>query len=392
MTSEERLNTTAMATDGRAVARSASGKVVFVEGALPGETVAVEWLSDHARYSTARAVRVLSPAPERTEPPCPRLAEGCGGCQWQHITPEAQRRFKASMIAETLRRIGGLPDAPLAPSISLDPWNWRTTIRVGVLGGRAALRQGRSHELVPLDGCLIAHPLLSPLLVGRRYGQARAVVLRCGARTGERLAAPSPADAELDLPGDVLRHHFHEEAAGRRWKVSAGSFFQSRPDGADVLSGLVADAAAELAGRTGKRRAVDAYAGVGLFAGVLAERGWAVVAVEGSGRSAGDARTNLAGMEVDVVRSDVTRWRPVPAEMVVADPSRAGLAAAGVAVLAATRAARIVLISCDVASLGRDAGLLVGAGYRLRSVQPVDMFPQTWHVEVVSVFDRVDCS
>ncbi|HET6963263.1 MAG TPA: TRAM domain-containing protein [Acidimicrobiales bacterium] len=386
----ERLHTTAMATDGRAVARTASGKVVFVDGALPGETVDVELLTDRAHYTEGRVVDVLSPSPERIRPPCPRLAEGCGGCQWQHVSADGQRRLKETMIAEALRRIGRVQDVDLAPTVHLGPWHWRTTIRAGIVDGRAALRRGQSHDLVPIRGCLIAHPLLVPLLDGRRYPGASSVVLRCGDRTGERLVATAPVGAAVDVPADVEHRYFHEEAAGRRWRVSAASFFQSRPDGADALASLVSAAAAE--GRTegsSRPRAVDAYSGVGLFAGALAEQGWSVVAVEGSRSSVSDARRNLRDLPVQVVRADLTRWRPVPADLVVADPSRAGLGTRAAAALTSTGAARIVLISCDVASLGRDAGLLSGAGYGLTSVTPVDMFPQTWHVEVVSVFDRV---
>ena len=390
MATTERLTATNMASDGRAIARSDSGKVVFVEGALPGETVTARLESDHSRYATARTVAIHTAADARVEPPCPRLREGCGGCQWQHVSDEGQRGLKAAMVEEALRRIGRLQDFVLSPTVELPPWSWRTTIRAAVLDGHASLRKTHSHDLVPIHGCLIAHPLLLPLLEGRRYTGASSVLLRCGSRTGDVLATASPETDRLDLPPDVSASHFHEEAAGRQWRISAKSFFQSRPDGADALARLVAAAAGELAARLGRHglRAVDAYCGVGLFAGVLAVDGWSVTAIEGSHRSVEDARVNLAGLDVEVVRSDVTRWGPAPADLVVADPSRAGLGRAGVAVLAGTGATRIVLISCDAASLGRDAGLLVQAGYRLTSVTPVDMFPQTWHVEVVSVFDQ----
>lgn len=388
MVVHEKVSTTTMASDGRAVARTGSGKVLFVDGALPGETVVAEIVTDRARYADGRAVEIVEAAPERTEPPCPRLAEGCGGCQWQHVTPAGQRSLKAAMIAESLRRIGRVADPTLDPTVDLAPWQWRTTIRAGVEDGRAALRRARSHQLVPIGGCLIAHPLLAPLLDGPRYRGATTVVLRVGARTGERLVrgVPAPATAGFDLPADVDHRHFHEEAAGARWRVSAASFFQSRPDAADALGELVAGAAADLA----PGRAVDAYSGVGLFAGVLARAGWTVTAVEGSRSSVADARVNLAGLPVDIVHSDVRTWDAVTADLVVADPSREGLGREGVAAVAGTGAARVVLISCDVASLGRDTLLLGGAGYRLRSVTPVDIFPQTWHVEVVSVFDRAE--
>jgi 23S rRNA (uracil1939-C5)-methyltransferase len=380
-----RLETTAMATDGRAVARLESGKVVFVEGALPGEVVLAAMSGERSSFAEARVASVLEPSPDRIAEPCPRARQGCGGCQWQHVAPAAQRRLKTTMITESLRRIGHLEDTPLRETVELPPWRWRTSIRAGVSDGRAGLRRGASHDLIDAEGCLVAHPLLLPLLSGRRYGGADSVLLRCGARTGEVLAAVTPSGATCDLPRRTNRRWFHEEAAGRRWRVSAGSFFQGRPDGADALAALVLGAAGPGDGRA----AVDAYSGVGLFAGVLAATGWRVTAVEAARRSVADARTNLSGDEAEVIRADVARWVPSPADLVVADPSRAGLGTGGATTVAGTGAARIVLISCDVASLARDARLLVDRGYQLRSVTPVDMFPHTWHVEVVTVLEKV---
>jgi 23S rRNA (uracil1939-C5)-methyltransferase len=134
--------------------------------------------------------------------------------------------------------------------------------------------------------------------------------------------------------------------------------------------------------------AVDLFSGVGLFAGVLAARGWSVTAVEGAKDAAADARVNLRNEDAAIVRADVNRWTASPADLVVADPSRSGLGRRGVAAVAATGARRVVVISCDAAAFGRDAGLLTGVGYTLTSVTPVDLFPHTSHVEVVSVYDR----
>jgi 23S rRNA (uracil1939-C5)-methyltransferase len=389
MARAEHLTTTAMASDGRAVARRESGQVVFVEGALPGETVGIDAVSDHGRFASARAAEVISASPLRVTPPCPHRAEGCGGCPWQHVSPEGQRSLKAGMIEEALQRIGKLPDVTVEPTVVLPPWEWRTTITAGVFEGRAALRRSSTHDLVPIDGCLIAHPLLTPLLSEQRYPGVSEILLRCGARTGERLVSSSPRSARLDLPPDVLRRFYHEEVGGRWWRVSADSFFQSRPDGAEALVRLVLAAAATVAEAAGKEgSAIDLYSGVGLFAGVLAETGWTVTAVEGSRSAVADGRANLAGRPVEMIRSDVTKWSPNGADLVIADPSRAGLGAAGVSVVAATGAASVVLISCDVASLGRDAGLLDRNGYQLCTVTPVDMFPSTWRSEVVSVFER----
>lgn len=388
----EQLTTTAMASDGRGVARRQSGQVVFVEGGLPGETLDVEVVSDGGRFASGRVAAVVAASPFRVAPPCPHRLEGCGGCQWQHVSQDGQLSLKVGMIREALLRIGRLDEVSVEstfePTLELAPWHWRTTITAGVSDGWAALRRSSSHDLVPIDGCLIAHPLLAPLLAERRYEGVSQVVLRCGACTGERLVGTDPRAARLDLPPDVLRRFFHEEAGGRRWRISTDSFFQGRADGADALVRLVLEAAATVDAARTTRSAVDLYSGVGLFAGVLAEAGWTVTAVEGSRAAVADARANLSALPVEVVKSDVTRWAPRAADLVVADPSRAGLGAAGAAVVGATGASSVILISCDVASLGRDAGLLHRSGYRLRAVTPVDMFPSTWRLEVVSVFDR----
>jgi tRNA/tmRNA/rRNA uracil-C5-methylase (TrmA/RlmC/RlmD family) len=258
-------------------------------------------------------------------------------------------------------------------------------VRAAVKNGRAGLRRANSHESVDVDGCLVAHPRIAELIVDGRYPDADEVLLRCGARTGERMAAVVPASASMTVPADVRADLVHERAAGRRWQISADSFFQTRADGVDALANVVSSVAGELGSPS---TAIDLYSGVGVFAGVLAARGWSVTAIESSRSAVADARINLRDLDVGIVRSDVTKWTPRKADLTVADPSRAGLGKRGVAAVVATGARRVVLVSCDAASLGRDAGLLRGGGYELTSVVPVDLFPHTAHVEVVTIFDR----
>jgi 23S rRNA (uracil1939-C5)-methyltransferase len=374
----------AMASGGDAVARDPDGKAVFIRGALPGERVEVEIVADHARYASGRVESVIEPSPDRITPPCPEADRGCGACQWQHISIAMQRQLKAGFVTEAIER-AGVPCPPLSPSVELPPGDFRTTITAAVTDGRAGFFRTRSNQMVPVDSCLVAHPLLEELLVGVRYPGATKVLLRCGARTGERLAATTPSDLKLRLPDDVVSHRFHEVAAGRRWQISGPSFFQSRADGADALAAIVG-AAADAWGTPS--RAVDLYSGVGLFAGVLAERGWSVTAVEGSHSAATDAEVNLQESTARVVRADVTTWASDQADLVVADPSRIGLTPRGVEVVAATGARRVVLVSCDAASLGRDAAHLRDAGYELSAVTVVDLFPHTFRVEAVTVYDR----
>jgi len=289
----------------------------------------------------------------------------------------------------------------------LDPWGFRTTLRLAVTDGRAGLRRAGSHTVVDLDHCLVAHPLLDELVGEGAFGEADEVTLRVGAATGERLALVSPTSEGVQLPDDVLvvgadelargkRAWIHEKVAGRSWRISAGSFFQTRPDGAaalvDTVTALSADVLdAPPAHADRPHTLLDAYSGVGLFAGcLLAGRdGWRAVAVEHNRASVADARINLADLHARVVASSVERLRVPSAELVVADPSRAGLGRVGAAVLAASDAARIVLVACDPAAAGRDVGLLATRGYRPVEAVVVDLFPHTHHTEVVIRFDRV---
>ena len=378
------LTTSTMASGGDAVARDPSGKAVFVRGALPGERVGVQIITDHARYAIGGIDALIEPSPHRVTPPCPEVDRGCGACQWQHISLPMQRQLKDRFIIEAIERSGVRCPTP-NPPVALAPWAFRTTISAAVTGGRAGFNEARSHRVVPVGACLVAHPLLEELLVGVRYPGAKKVLLRCGGRTGQRLVATTPSGLKIRLPDDVRTDHFYESAAGRLWRISAPSFFQTRADGVDALADIVGAAADEVGAAS---TAVDIYSGVGVFAGVLAARGWSVTAVEGSHRSAEDARFNLREQDVTVINADVTRWTPVPADLVVADPSRTGLGGDGVTVVEATGARRVILISCDAASLGRDAALLQRAGYALTTVTYVDLFPHTFRVEAVTVYDR----
>lgn len=381
---EVELVPTAFGLRGGAVARDAEGRAFSIPGAVPGERVRVKTMARRRGIVHAQVVEVIEPSPNRVTPPCPEVAHGCGACQWQHIALEAQLEYKRELVAGALGRSGDEDPARLRPTVTLPPVAFRTTVHAAVSNGRAGFRRYRSHRVVPVDACLVAHPRLDELLVHGRYPDASDVLLRCGSRTGERLAMPTPLGSPMQVPADVRFDHVHELAAGLLWQISARSFFQTRPDGVDVLAGAVAAAADELE----PGRAIDLYSGVGVFAGALATRGWSVTAVESDRGAVEDARINLRRLDVSALRADVTRWRPRPSDLVVADPSRAGLGKPGVDVVAASRARRLILISCDAESLRRDAALLRRAGYELSYAIPVDLFPHTFHVEVVSVFDR----
>ena len=398
---------------GEALARRSDGRVVLITGALPGERVRIRLTG--ARRGAERGVvdDVLDASPERREAHCAHVTDGCGGCDLPAFSAGGQVSAKVEMVADALRRLGRIPEPAVRPGPSLPDEGFRTTLRLGVAHGRAGLRAAATHDVVVIDHCVVAHPRLDELVVEGRYGAASDVMLRIGATTGQRLALVTPTAEGVELPDDVVvvgadelaagrRAWIHEEVAGRRWRISAESFFQTRSDGAAVLVDVVHEAAVDVlevrppsgGGPTERPLTmVDAYCGVGLFAGSLLDRlpvdgpAWRAMGVERGRSSVADARQNLGDLPVRVIGSSVERFRAPRADLVVADPSRAGLGRRGVDVLGSTRSPRIVLVSCDAASLGRDAALLAGRGYRLVDSVVVDLFPHTSHVEVVSRFD-----
>jgi 23S rRNA (uracil1939-C5)-methyltransferase len=393
---ELELAATTMAAGGAALAREPNGRVVFVDGALPGERVRARVTGVKKDFARAVAIEILDASPDRVSPPCPALAAGCGGCTWQHVSVEGQARLKAEVVVDALRRIAKLADPPVPEHVPMPGPALRTTARLAVApDGRAGHRPRSGAGAVPTDACLAAHPLLEELIVAGRYKGAREVFLRVAVATSERVVLVDRAAAAVDVPagvrvfqeGDADLAEVHEEVAGRRFRVSAGSFFQSGPAVAEVLAAAASAAVGDALPDGGVL--VDAYAGVGLFASVLgAQRRMRIVAVESDASAVADARVNLADLDAEVVASEVARWHPRTADVVVADPARSGLGRPGVAALAATGAPRLVLVSCDPASLARDTVLLGEAGYDLRSVRLVDAFPHTFHVETVSRFDR----
>ena len=386
-----------MAVGGEAVARQSSGRVVFVADAGPDETVQVELTEEKRSFARGRVIEVLSPSPDRTQAPCPHVATGCGGCDWQHLTVDAQRRLRLEQVADVLGRDAGLTGALVRPGVELAAEGLRTSVR-GTAGpdGRFAFRRRRSNEAVTVDSCLVAHPLVQQIIEEGRFGEATDITIRIGARTGDRTVVVAPDASDVRVPdgvrvvgqGEVAagrRAWIHEEVAGRTWRVSSGSFFQASPEGAEALVtevGAFVEAEAPGAGRL-----VDLCCGVGLFAGTVGA-GRPVVGVERNRSAVADARHNLADLEPRLVRTALERWRPSAAEVVVADPARGGLHEAGVRAVVATGARLCVLVSCDPAALGRDARLLVAGGYEHVASTVLDLFGHTGQTEVVSAFRR----
>ncbi len=379
-----------VAKGGASLGSAPDGRTTFVSGAIPGETVTAEVHGVHKSRLEATCSTVINVSDDRVTPACGHVADGCGGCDWQHISPERQSTLRADVVADCLRRLAKIDNATITTTTPLRCDDYRSTVRVAVVNGRAAYRARSSHDLVMVDHCTIAHPLIEEILVDGTFGAADEVTIRLGVNTGERMVIVSPTAAGVKVPDDVIvvgvdelrngrNPHFHEEIDGIRFQISAESFFQCRPDGARLLAQLAGDAVAD-----GEGALLDAYCGVGLFS-ALAGTGRSIVGVESNPSAVADFRIN-AGPHATVTESKFERWSAEPVGVVIADPARAGLKAAACDKIAASRASHVALISCDPASLARDTVLLQERNYALDYVQVVDLFGQTSHVETVSKF------
>lgn len=379
-----------MATGGAAIGSAPDGRITFVTGGLPGDRVLVGVTAEHKNRVEGRVLQIVEPAADRRDEPCPHVAQGCGGCDWQHATPEAQRTYRLAIVEDCLRRLGKFEAPDVRNGPALEASGYRTTVRVAVKHGQAGFRKRSSHDVLSPQSCLIAHPLIEELIVDGRFGEASEAVLRVGANSGERLVVVDPSTEGVSVPDDVklvgtdelsagVRPHYHEELGGLRLQISAASFFQCRPDGALALASAVGDALADTEGKM-----LDAYCGVGLF-GALAGIGREVVGVESDAGAAADATYNL-GSHATVTHSRFEDWDPTPVGVAVADPARSGLKERGCDKLVAAQPGAIALVSCDPASLARDGRLLVDRGYQLDYVTVFDLFGNTSHIETVARF------
>lgn len=381
------------------------GKAHFVPGVMPGELAEIDVERDKARWARGRLVRVIEPSPDRVEPPCPAFAK-CGGCTWQFASYERQLEWKRDVVSGQLAHLGGLREVPVRETIAPgNPLAYRNRMDFSVVRGRPALHERASNRLVALDGC----PLLCPELVERfsRLGDlsgTRKLVLRAGVNTGEALIlvdgripsqavgwdASVVARARRGLHTVKGRPWLEEDVDGVRFRIPADAFFQVNTAGAEVLVDLVTEAAAV----TTDDVLLDGYAGVGLFAATVGRSAGRVVTIdsgeaeyravaENLQRSIPGSFRSLLGSFEEVVSAVPDRW-----DVAVVDPPRAGLGADGVAAASFTVPRTIVLISCDPASLARDARMLADVGYEAEWVQPVDLFPQTYHIETVTRFRR----
>ena len=435
-----------LAFGGEGVGR-ADGYVVFVRGGLPGDRLRVRVTEARGRFGRGVIDTVLSPSPDRVEAPCPYFGS-CGGCRLQHLAYPAQLAFKEKQVRDCLTRLGGLPPFELRPIVAAPaPYGYRNKMEFTIAGPGPVigLHQAERYDVVlDIERCLLQSDTMNALLDELRRqvreralsvwepqlerGLLRFVAVREGQRTGEAMVnvVASAPDVETLVPvAEALRarvpattsvvlnvndkkasvavgseehlllgrDHITEKLGSVGFRVSAASFFQTNTAQAERLFAIVGEAC-ELGGDD---TVLDLYSGTGAISLLLAGRARHVYGIELAPAAVADAVRNAEANGIancTFLTGEVRHVLPVLARdgvrpsVVVADPPRAGFHPKALSALAALAPARIVYVSCNPSTLARDVGDLVRQGYRLDWVQPVDMFPQTPHIEAVARLTR----
>lgn len=392
------------------------GRAVFVRHALPGERVLALVTEDRGSYLRADAIEILQASPDRVPEPCEYARPGrCGGCDWQHASRAAQLRLKAAVVEEQLERLAGIKRAVTVEDVGPpDGLGWRTRVTFAVdVTGAPGFRKHRSHDVEPVDRCLIAHPLVEDIGIERRRWPGTASVEGLVATaTGDAAVVVTPVRPHdeivvppLDAKAAVLRGDdkgnavvvrgrpgVREQSGGRTFRVSGSGFWQVHPAAAETLTAAVLDM---LQPRPGEF-ALDLYAGVGLFAAALAEplgAGGRVIAIESYPGATADAAYNLREftsvlVETGKVDKVLTKLGLKRCDLVVLDPPRKGAGAAVVRRLVSMRPRAIAYVACDPASLARDVATFAAVGYPMSRLRAFDLFPMTQHIECVALFER----
>ncbi len=362
------------------------GHNVFVAGGVPGEKVVVEAVKVHRKYVSAKVVEVLEASADRVEPPCPYYGD-CSGCQWQHLSYDAQLKAKREKVTDALQRVGDLVNPPVSEvRPSPNQYGYRnharfTISREGALG----FVNRETRQFVRIDKCMLMHDGVNNLLeeLQDHCGETTQLSIRAGKYSGDFLIQPYLVHPDIGVTTGQKK--YTESIDGVDFLVSSPSFFQVNVDQAAAAAEAVNDHL-----QLGPEDVLlDAYTGVGTFAILLAPHVKQVIAVEESSAAVADAKQNAGELQnVDFVlgrTEDVLRKLPVTPDVVVLDPPRSGCQPRALESLIAMAPSRVAYVSCDAETLGRDLKILCAGGYRLDEVVPLDMFPQTHHVECVAL-------
>ncbi len=399
------LEITGFAHGGSAIGRDGSGRPVFVPYTLPGERVRAAIRKQKKGYAVGDLLEVLTASGRRVEPRCAHF-EVCSGCHFQHMAYDAQLAAKEEVVRDQMARIGGLKDITVRPTIANpSPWAYRSDVSLSPLpGGGLGYWSAREQRIIPIETCHIIHPLLLSLWqdIDMSLAGLRKATLRVGDDESLMVAIEvegvEPPELQVDFPVSVAivlpdrtaasligDNHLVQSVKEQVFRFAPGCFFQPSPAAAELLVDVVLGYAA----LSGGQAVLDAYCGVGMLTAFLAAESGEVVGIDSNPDAIADASVNLQERDnVSLYQGRVEDVLPLlafSADVLVANPPR-GLSPAVFDWISANQVERIVTISSDVAAAAHDGRRLTELGYSLAEIQPIDLAPQTFHVETVSLW------
>ncbi len=402
---------------GDAMGRLPDGRAVFVPYTLPGERVRIRLTEVKSHYARGELVSILEPSPDRVPPRCKHYGI-CGGCHYQHVHYAAQLAAKTAIVRDQLERIGKLYGVRVYPTVpSPRPWRYRNHVQFHVTpSGRLGFQKRASDETVPIEECHLPDEAIGQVWPQIRLEEGiqglERIIVRSGAEQEVLIALEGsqgkpPAQVTLETDASMVymgpepnqiyvlsgRSYVVHEVKGRLFRVSAGSFFQTNV----AVAELIIDHILENIPLHPTDTLLELYAGVGLFTAFLAPKVKRVIAIEASPSACADFEVNLNEFDhIELYEAQVEHVLPYLKErgefvdVALLDPPRTGLSKEALAGLVALRPKHIVYVSCHPATLARDGHQLHKQGYHLMRITPFDMFPQTYHIETVSFWQRVD--
>ena len=405
---QREITLTGMAYPGQAFGRDDGGRMIFTPFGLPGERALVQIIIGHKRWAQGQILKILEPSPDRISPKCHHYQQ-CGGCHYQHIPYPMQLEVKTNIVASQLERIGGIENPAVSSAIASPlPWNYRNHLQFSLdQDCRLGFHAPQSELVVPINECHLPDADLTDLWprldLTENPGLER-ISFRSGIDGGRMVifhGEDRPEfELEVDLPASVVwlsqggmlvlagEGHLYIDVLGRPFRVSAGSFFQVNTS----LAGELVHQVLRLLDPQPHETILDLYAGVGLFSAFIAETAAHLIAVEESPWATEDFIINLDEFDsVELYEASVEATLPLlPARVhkILVDPPRAGLDREVTNHLMNLSPDQLVYVSCDSATFARDAKIMLGSGYKLEEIVPLDLFPQTYHIETVSLFRK----
>jgi 23S rRNA (uracil1939-C5)-methyltransferase len=402
------MTLTTLTYGGEAMGRLQDGRAIFIPFGLPGERVSVRLTDEKKNFARGEIIEILVASPDRIEARCKHFGE-CGGCHYQNLSYEKQLTAKTEILIDQLKRIGKIENPPVKPMVaSPNPWNYRNHVQFSLdREGKLGFQKSNSNRVIPITECHMPEASINDFWSQLEF-EPETNIERVSLRAGVDddllvvLESESPETPELEIEAGISIAHVYEEntvvIAGndhivisvldRDFKISAASFFQVNTAMAEkmvqhLLTCLPVSLSTTL---------LDVYCGVGLFSAFFAPKCGRVIGIESSESSCEDFAVNLD--EFDNVElyegfaEEILQHLEIQPDIVLVDPPRAGLDKQVIDGIFNLNPQMIAYVSCDPSTLARDAARLINAGYKLKEVTPFDLFPQTYHIESISIFER----